>query len=155
MRVGQGFDVHGFAPGRRLMIGGVEVADHDGLAGHSDADVLCHAIADALLGAAALGDLGSHFPASGEWEDASGARILEATRDLLEQAGFTIVNVDATVIAEEPKLAPHREGMIGAISKALALDASAVSVKFTTSDGLGAIGRGEGIAASAVALITS
>lgn len=137
------------------MIGGVEISGHDGLDGHSDADVLCHAIADALLGAAGLGDLGVHFPADERWKEASGTDILEATRGLLRSEGLSIVNLDATVIAQKPKLAGHREAMLAAISQALDVEQGRVSVKFTTTDGLGSIGRGEGIAASAVALVTS
>lgn len=151
MRIGQGFDVHAFAPeGRSLVIGGVTIPHDKGLAGHSDADVLSHAIADALLGGAGIGDLGSNFPASDEWKDASSLDILEETIRLVTDAGYQISSVDATVIAELPRLAPYRAAMIANIARALGVYESIVSVKVTTTDGLGFIGRGEGIAALAV-----
>lgn len=153
-RTGIGYDVHRFAPGRRLMLGGVEIRHERGLAGHSDADVLLHAIADALLGAAALGDIGSHFPPSEtRWQDADSRRLLMHVRDLLESAGYEIANVDATVIAEEPRILPHAPAMRAAIARCLGVDAGVVSVKATTNEGLGFIGRAEGIAALAVATI--
>lgn len=155
MRVGHGFDAHAFVPGRPLVLGGVEIEHPRGLAGHSDADVVAHAIADALLGAAALGDLGRHFPADERWKDASGAALLTATASLLDRAGFEVVNVDATVVAEAPRLAPHLEAMTAVISEALSILPEAVSVKATSTDGLGFTGRGEGAACFAVALVRS
>lgn len=153
MRVGYGFDVHAFDETRPLVLGGVTIPGAPGLAGHSDADVLSHAIADALLGAAGLGDLGSRFPGNDRWRDASSLDILRATAELLATAGVHIVNIDATVIAERPRLAPHRDAMAAGVAGALRVDAAAVSVKATTTDGLGFTGRGEGIAAAAVALV--
>ncbi|MFP5297403.1 MAG: 2-C-methyl-D-erythritol 2,4-cyclodiphosphate synthase [Actinomycetota bacterium] len=155
MRVGQGFDAHRFDATRPLVIGGVEIEGHAGLSGHSDADVLSHAIADALLGAAGLGDLGERFPGNDRWKDASSLDILSETAHLLHEAGFDIVNVDSTVIAEAPRLADHKAEMVDRIASALGVDPAVVSVKATTTDGLGATGRREGIAATAVALITS
>ncbi len=153
MRVGQGFDAHAFDAGRPLVIGGVTIPDHPGLAGHSDADVLSHAIADALLGAAGLGDLGACFPADDEWQGASSLDILAETVRLLAEAGLRIVNIDATVVAQEPRIAPHRSAMVKAVSGALGLDPGALSVKATSTDGLGFAGRGDGIAAFAIALV--
>jgi 2-C-methyl-D-erythritol 2,4-cyclodiphosphate synthase len=154
MRIGQGFDAHAFAPeGRSLIIGGVTIPHDRGLSGHSDADVLSHAIADALLGAARLGDLGSNFPGDARWKDSSSLTILEETARLISTAGFVIANVDATVIAEGPRMAPHRDEMAANIAVALGVDERLVSVKATTTDGLGVIGRGEGIAAIAVVLL--
>ena len=155
MRIGQGYDVHEIDEGRPLVLGGVTIPDHPGLAGHSDADVISHAIADALLGAAGLGDLGALFPASDEWRDASSLRILEEVGRTLRREGWEISNVDATLIAESPRLAPYRDAMIDRVSEALAVDRSRVSLKGTTSDGLGFTGRGQGMAAVAVALVTS
>lgn len=155
MRVGQGFDSHAFDPDRPLVVGGVTIPGHPGLSGHSDADVLSHAIADALLGAAGLGDLGSRFPGDERWRDASSLDILRETARLIDEAGFNVVNIDATVIAESPKMAPYRDDMIANVSGALGIDASCVWVKATTTDGLGATGRREGMAATAVALLTS
>lgn len=154
MRVGQGYDAHKTDPRRPLIIGGVKVADRDGLAGHSDADVLSHAIADALLGAAGLGDLGSHFPDSERWRDASSLDILAACAALLDERGSSIVNIDSTVIAEVPRLAPYRERMIDRVAGALGIAPDLVSIKFTSTDGTGSTGRSEGIAASAVVLVT-
>jgi len=153
MRTGTGFDVHAFAAERPLVIGGVKIRDRDGLAGHSDADVLCHAIGDALLGAAALGDLGSTFPADDRWRDASGAVLLDEIAQRLRAAGWRVVNIDSTVIAEAPRLSGHVAAMVDNISAALGIDADSVSVKATTTDGLGSTGRGEGIAAMASVLI--
>lgn len=155
IRVGQGFDAHRFDASRPLIIGGVQIEGHAGLAGHSDADVLSHAIADALLGAAGLGDLGERFPGDDRWRDASSLDILSETAHLLHEAGFDIVNIDSTVIAEAPRLADHKHEMTERIAKALGIEPDVVSVKATTTDGLGATGRKDGIAASAVALITS
>jgi len=154
MRVGIGFDVHPFAPGRRLMLGGVEVPHDAGLAGHSDADVLLHAIIDALLGAAALGDIGQHFPSDDpQWRDADSRDLLRRVATMLRQAGHAVANIDATVIAQRPRIAPHVEAMRAAIADDLRLPVEQVSIKATTTDRLGAIGRGEGIAALAVALL--
>jgi 2-C-methyl-D-erythritol 2,4-cyclodiphosphate synthase len=156
MRAGIGFDMHPLAPGRPLVLGGLTIPHVEGLAGHSDGDVLCHAIIDALLGAAGLGDIGEMFPSDDERY--AGARSLDLLRqvvDRLSQAELRVVNVDATVIAEAPKLSPHREALRRSLAEALGIDASSVGVKATTTDGLGAIGRGEGIASMAVALLDS
>jgi 2-C-methyl-D-erythritol 2,4-cyclodiphosphate synthase len=154
VRIGQGFDVHAFAEGRKLILGGVEIPYARGLAGHSDADVLIHALADALLGAAALGDIGMHFPDSDPAYQGADSRVLlrEVARKLAA-AGWRIVNVDSTVIAQAPRLAPHIPAMIANLAADLGLAASAVSVKATTTERLGFTGRGEGIAAQAIALI--
>jgi len=153
-RVGIGYDIHRRAPGRRLVLGGVEIPGDWGLEGHSDADVLLHAVADALLGAVALGDLGRHFP-PGEprWKDASSLELLRLVRAMLDGRGARVVNVDATLVAEEPKLAPHRDAMCVNIAQALRIGGGQVSVKATTNEALGALGRGEGLAALAVAMV--
>lgn len=153
VRVGQGFDAHPFASGTELVIGGVVVPDSDGLEGHSDADVLCHAITDALLGAAGLGDLGGMFPPEERWRDASSIAMLEEAHAAVAEAGFILVNIDATVIAERPRLAPFLKRMGGNIARALKVDASRISVKATSTDGMGFTGRGEGIAATAVVML--
>jgi 2-C-methyl-D-erythritol 2,4-cyclodiphosphate synthase len=153
VRIGFGFDAHSFNAGRPLVLGGVELAGSPGLAGHSDADVLSHAIADALLGAAGLGDLGDRFPHEERWKDASSLEILSEVSALLRDRGAVVVNVDATVIAEQPKLGPHREQMAEKIAHALGIEGSLVSVKATTTDEMGFTGRREGIAAFAVALV--
>ncbi len=154
MRIGQGFDAHRLVPGRKLVLGGVEIPHPAGLAGHSDADVLLHAICDALLGAASLGDLGHHFPDSDpQYAEIDSRRLLRDSARKVVEAGFRIVNVDATIIAQAPRMAPHVARMIGNIAADLALAPAAVSVKATTTEGLGFAGRGEGIAAQAVALI--
>ena len=156
MRIGSGYDIHPLDSGRALILGGVNVPYECGLRGHSDGDVLAHAIIDALLGAAALGDIGRHYPAKdGQWRDASSLDLLRRTTKLVVAARYRIVNIDATVIAEAPLLAPHIDAMRLALSKALGVEQSVVSVKATTSDGLGSLGRGEGIAALAVALLDS
>lgn len=152
-RVGLGFDAHGFTTARPLVIGGVTIPNALGLAGHSDADVLCHAIADAVLGATGLGDLGERFPATSEWKDASSLEILRTCSTDAVQKGWEVVNVDATVVAETPRLAGFRDEILGNIALALDVDVSSVAVKFTTTDGLGFVGRSEGIAAIAVALV--
>ena len=153
-RTGIGYDVHPFAADRRLVLGGVEIPSERGLAGHSDADVLLHAIADALLGAAALGDIGQHFPPSDpRWKDLDSRRILERTAVLVRAAGFEPVNVDATVIAEAPRIGPYAERIRDTIAACLALTREDVGLKATTNEGMGFIGRGEGIAALAVATI--
>jgi 2-C-methyl-D-erythritol 2,4-cyclodiphosphate synthase len=155
MRIGQGYDVHALVPGRRLVIGGVEIAHDRGLAGHSDADVLLHAICDALIGAAALGDIGTHFPdTDARYRDADSRLLLRAVAQLLDRQGWRVVNIDSTIIAESPRMAPHIPRMRENIATDLGLSASAVNVKAKTNEKLGSIGRGEGIAAQAVALIT-
>ncbi|MDQ3940799.1 MAG: 2-C-methyl-D-erythritol 2,4-cyclodiphosphate synthase [Actinomycetota bacterium] len=153
MRIGLGFDAHARDGTRRLVLGGVVVPDVPGLAGHSDADVLCHSIADALLGAAALGDLGSRFPDTDEWRDASSLTILSEAAQLLGRAAWDVVNVDATLIAEAPRLAPYRDAMVNNIAAAIGIETGQVSVKATTTDTMGFTGRGEGMAAIAVASI--
>ncbi|HET6343060.1 MAG TPA: 2-C-methyl-D-erythritol 2,4-cyclodiphosphate synthase [Gemmatimonadota bacterium] len=154
VRTGIGFDVHPFAEGRRLVLGGVEIDHPRGLAGHSDADVVCHAIADAILGAAALGDIGHHFPPDDpRWKDADSRDLLRVVAALLRDAGWEIVNVDATVLAEAPRIAPHSDAMRSEIAAALSIGLNEVGVKATTMEGLGSIGRREGIAAMAVATI--
>lgn len=154
MRIGFGFDVHRLEEGRPLILGGVTVDHSRGLAGHSDADVLSHAICDALLGAAGLGDLGAHFPdTDAEWKDASGHLLLSRTVAILQDSGYVPVNVDATVCAQSPRLSPHREAMVRNLAMALRLPESRVSVKFTTTERLGFEGREEGMSASAVAQV--
>mgnify|MGYP001195672659 CR=1 FL=1 len=155
MRMGLGYDVHAFsaAPERRLMLGGVEFPGEPGLAGHSDADVVTHAICDALLGAAALGDIGDHFPPGDPaWRDADSLMLLGRVVEMLGDR-FTISNVDVTVIAELPLIGARRDEMRAALATAMGIDVGQVSVKATTNERLGAIGRSEGIAALAVALI--
>ena len=155
MRIGQGVDVHALVTGRPLIIGGVTIPFERGLAGHSDADVLLHAITDALLGAAALGDIGRHFPdTDARYKGADSRVLLRDTVRLLVDRGFRIVNVDSTVIAEAPRLASHIPFMVTNIATDLGIDATRVSVKAKTSERLGFVGRGEGIVAQAVALIT-
>lgn len=154
MRIGQGFDVHALAAGRRLVIGGVDIPFERGLAGHSDADVLLHAICDALIGAAGLGDIGAHFPDTDpRYKDADSRKLLREVRNLLTARNFDIVNVDATVIAQAPRMAPHVAAMRANIGADLGIDPRAVNIKAKTAERLGTIGRGEGIAAEAVALI--
>jgi 2-C-methyl-D-erythritol 2,4-cyclodiphosphate synthase len=154
MRIGQGLDVHAFVAGRKLVIGGVEIPHHKGLAGHSDADVLLHAICDALLGAAALGDIGRHYPDSDpKYSDIDSRMLLRDVAAKVKGQGFKIVNVDATIVAEAPRMAPHVARMIGNIAADLGVQPAAINVKATTTEQLGFIGRGEGIAALAVALI--
>lgn len=153
-RVGIGYDIHAFDPARTLVLGGVPIEGHPGLAGHSDADVVLHAIIDALLGAAALGDIGTHFPPDDvQWKDASSIRLLTTTIEMLSERGFAVENVDCTVIAESPRLAPHIGAMRDRIADVLALESTRVNVKATTNEGLGPIGHGEGIAAMAVAML--
>ena len=154
MRIGQGYDVHRLVNGRKLILGGVEIEYSLGLLGHSDADVLLHAISDALLGAAALGDIGKHFPDTDErYRGADSIKLLAAVGVLLREKGYTIVNIDSTVLAQAPKLAPHILKMRQNIAKALDIDVEAVSVKATTEEKLGFTGTREGIAAQAVCLI--
>jgi 2-C-methyl-D-erythritol 2,4-cyclodiphosphate synthase len=154
MRVGFGFDAHRKDARRPLVIGGVTIPEGPGLAGHSDADVLSHAVADALLGAARLGDLGERFPGDDRWRDASSLEILSITGGLLRAEGWRIENIDSTVVAAAPRLSPYRDQMTTRVAAALDIQPAAVSVKATTTDGLGFTGRGEGIAAYAVALIS-
>ncbi|MFP5351982.1 MAG: 2-C-methyl-D-erythritol 2,4-cyclodiphosphate synthase [Actinomycetota bacterium] len=151
MRVGIGVDAHRFAVERPLVIGGLTLEYELGLAGHSDADVLCHAIGDALLGAAGLGDLGTWFPSEDKWEGVSSLVLLDEIRSAVAGAGWRVVNVDATVIAEAPKLAPHITDMTTNIARAIGVQPDIVSIKATTTDGMGFTGRGEGIASLAVA----
>ena len=150
MRVGIGYDVHKFAEGRKLILGGVEIPYEKGLLGHSDADVIVHAIMDALLGAAALGDIGQHFPDSDpEYEGISSIRLLEKVRDLLDENGYVIGNIDSIIIAQRPKMMPHLPQMRQNVADALGVGIDRVSIKATTEEGLGFTGRGEGIAAQA------
>lgn len=154
LRIGMGYDVHKLVEGRKLILGGVEIAHNLGLLGHSDADVLLHAIKDALLGAAALGDIGRHFPDSDEqYKGVSSLLLLEKVSEILKTHGYQVNNVDATVVAEKPKLAPHIPTMNGNIAKVLGIEANQVNVKATTTEGLGFTGQKEGIAAYAVATI--
>ena len=154
MRVGVGYDSHRFAPGRPLVLGGVRVPFELGLAGHSDADVVAHAITDALLGAAALGDIGSHFPPEDErWRHADSVELLRSAVRLLAERNYQVVNVDVTVVLETPKLRPHVDAMREALARALEVSPDNVSVKAKTNEQMGWIGRGEGVAGMAVALI--
>ncbi len=156
MRIGQGYDVHRLVEGRKLILGGVEIPYEKGLLGHSDADVLVHAVMDALLGAAALGDIGQHFPDTDpKYEGISSIRLLRNVGELLEREGYVIENIDATIIAQRPKLAPYRPRMAENITRALKLEEGRVSVKATTEEGLGFTGSGEGISAQAITLLTS
>jgi 2-C-methyl-D-erythritol 2,4-cyclodiphosphate synthase len=155
-RVGFGVDIHRLVEGRKLILGGVSLPSPRGLDGHSDADVLLHAISDALLGAANLGDIGTHFPDTDpRFKDASSLLLLEQVGTLLDEHGYQVVNIDSTVLIEQPKIAPHTDAMRLAISRALGIQPDQVSIKATTNEGLGEIGRGEGAAAYAVALISS
>lgn len=154
VRVGLGYDVHRVKAGRPLVLGGVRFESEWGLDGHSDADVLAHAVGDALLGAAGLGDLGEHFPpGDARWKDASSLDLLTRIAGLLGDRGARIVNVDVMLVAEAPKLAPHRATMCANVARALGVAADAVSIKATTNETLGAVGRREGLAAMAVALV--
>jgi len=153
-KIGLGFDVHPFAEGRKLILGGVEIPFKRGLAGYSDADVLCHAIGDALLGAAALGDIGDHFPPDDpQWKDANSLKLLTEIEHKVWQARFKVVNVDATLILEKPKIAPYKYQMRKNIAAALKISVDNVSVKATTTEKLGFTGREEGIAAMAAATL--
>jgi 2-C-methyl-D-erythritol 2,4-cyclodiphosphate synthase len=154
MRIGQGFDVHALVPGRRLVLGGVHIPHHLGLEGHSDADVLLHAICDALLGAAGLGDIGRHYPDSdAQYAEIDSRRLLRDVAAKLAAGNWRVVNVDATVVAQAPRLAPHFAAMTVNIAADLGIAGALVNLKATTTEGLGFTGRGEGIAAMAVALI--
>jgi 2-C-methyl-D-erythritol 2,4-cyclodiphosphate synthase len=155
IRIGHGYDAHRFAEGRSLVLGGVTIAHPRGLSGHSDADVLAHAVTDALLGAMGLGDMGRHFPSSDEeWRDANSIDMLRRAREMAESAGGRPTQVDCTVYLETPKLAPHLGGMVKNLADALGLSPGDVSIKATTTDGMGFVGREEGAAASAVMLVT-
>lgn len=154
MRIGEGFDVHALVEGRPLIIGGVTIPFEKGLAGHSDADVLLHAIGDALLGAAGLGDIGRHFPDSDpKFAGADSRALLREVGSMLAQAGFSIGNIDSTIIAQQPKMAPFIQDMVANIAGDLQVDPDKVSVKAKTTEKLGFTGRGEGIAAKAIALL--
>jgi 2-C-methyl-D-erythritol 2,4-cyclodiphosphate synthase len=153
-RSGIGYDSHRFEAGRRLVLGGVEVPSARGLAGHSDADVLTHAVIDALLGASGLGDIGQHFPDTDErWRDADSLDLLSEVAVFLEEHGFAVTHVDATVVCESPRLGPHRDEMRRSLASTIGVSPRAVNVKFTTNEGMGWIGRGEGVAALAVATL--
>jgi len=155
IRIGIGYDVHRLVEGRKLMIGGVDIPYDKGLLGHSDADVLLHAVCDALLGAAGLGDIGKHFPdSSPQYKGISSILILEEVYQLLREVGFSVNNIDATIVAERPKMAPHISDMVRNIATALKADQSLINVKATTTEGLGFTGTGDGIAAYAVVAIT-
>ena len=154
LRVGEGWDVHALVPGRALVIGGVQIPFHLGLLGHSDADVLLHAVTDALLGAAALGDIGRHFPdTDARWRGADSWTLLQYTGELLRAAGWRIGNIDSTVVAQAPKLAPYMAAMCARMASALALDVAQVNVKAKTAERLGPVGQGQSIEARAVVLI--
>ena len=154
IRTGTGYDVHRLVADRKLMIGGVDIPYEKGLHGHSDADVLLHAICDALLGAAGLGDMGNHFPDTDEaYRNIASSILLKHVDRLLSEQGFRVQNIDATIVAERPKMAPHLAAMVSNIASAVAADPSMVNVKATTTEGLGFTGRGEGIAAFAVCTI--
>lgn len=154
MRIGQGFDVHALVTGRKLIIGGVDIPNEKGLDGHSDADVLLHALCDALLGAGAMGDIGRHFPdTDARYKNADSRMLLREVSRLVQEAGYRIVNIDATIIAQAPKMAPHVPAMVNNIAADLGLSRGQVNVKATTTEGLGCTGRGEGIAAEAVVLL--
>ena len=154
MRIGQGFDVHALVTGRALIIGGVTIAFEKGLDGHSDADVLLHAVCDALLGAAGLGDIGRHFPdTDSRYKDADSRVLVREVARLLHDNGFHVVNVDSTIIAQAPKMAPHIPAMIANLAADLGIERGRVNVKAKTTERLGFTGRGEGIAAQAIALV--
>lgn len=154
MRIGFGYDIHPLVPDRALLIGGVSVPFEKGLLGHSDADVLCHAIADALLGAADLGDIGEHFPDTDPaYKDSSSLDLLSQVQAKVDQAGYVIINIDTVIIAENPKISPYKKEMVANIQKALHLDSGSVSIKATTHEGFGPVGQGQAIAAYAVTLL--
>lgn len=154
MRIGQGYDVHALVPGRKLIIGGVDIPYEQGLDGHSDADVLLHAVCNALLGAAAMGDIGRHFPdTDARYKDADSRVLLREVSRMVQDAGYRVVNIDATIIAQAPKMAPHAAAMVNNIAADLGLSRGQVNVKAATTERLGYAGRGEGIAAEAVVLL--
>ena len=153
-RVGNGYDVHRLIEGRKLILGGVDIPHALGLDGHSDADALCHALCDALLGACNAGDLGTHFPdTDGKWKGFSSLAFLEKVGEIVKESGYHVVNTDATIVARKPKLAPHIEAMKRNIAKSLGIDATQVSIKATTTETLGFSGREEGIAVYAIVLL--
>jgi len=154
MRAGLGYDVHRLVTGRKLMLGGVEIPFEKGLLGHSDADVLLHALCDAMLGAAGMGDIGMHFPdTDSRYKNISSLVLLESTRVMVRNAGYRVENIDVTVFAQAPKIAPYRIAIQKSIASALQLEIDAVNIKATTTEGLGTIGEGEGIGAMCVALL--
>lgn len=156
MRIGQGVDIHPFDPSRPLILGGVRISDTGGLSGHSDADAVLHAITDALLGAAGAGDIGHYFPSTDErWRNADSSQFVREALRLVGGMDATVANIDVTIIAQQPKLAPHREAMVASIAELLNVPRSHVNVKATTTDHLGFIGRGEGICAMAIVLVSS
>jgi 2-C-methyl-D-erythritol 2,4-cyclodiphosphate synthase len=156
LRIGQGIDAHRLIPGRPLVVGGVSIPYERGLEGHSDGDVLLHAIADALLGALGAGDLGRHFPSSDEsLRGIASVEILSRVMGMVRERGFQVVNVDATVVAQAPRLASHQDAMEAVVAEALGVPADAVNLKVTSTDRLGAVGRGEGMAATAAVLVRS
>ena len=156
MRVGQGIDVHAFGPGDHIVLGGVRIGHTHGVKAHSDGDVVIHALCDAILGALALGDIGAHFPPSDErWRGADSRVFLRHCAQIMRNSGYALANADVTVVCERPQIAPHRAAMCANLAADLGGDASLVSVKATTSEGLGFTGRGEGIAAFAVALLVA
>ncbi len=155
-RTGIGYDSHRLAAGRKLILGGIEIPFEKGLSGHSDADILLHAVTDALLGAAGLGDIGSHFPPSDpQWKDADSLVFLNHARSLVEERGYRIVNVDVALIIERPKIGPHREQICRKVAESLGIDVDRVSVKAKTAEGLGPVGRGEAAEAHAVVTIAN
>jgi len=154
MRIGLGYDVHAFAEGRALVLGGVEIEHPVGLAGHSDADVLVHALMDAILGAMRAGDIGAHFPdTDAAWAGASSIALLARVGDLMRAGGWSLVDADTVLVLESPRISPHRDTMRIRMAEALGVDAARVGLKATTTEGLGAMGRGEGVAAQAVVLL--
>lgn len=154
LRIGQGYDVHRLASGRKMVIGGVEIPSDMGIVGHSDADVLLHAICDAMLGALALGDIGKHFPDTDpSYKGISSLRLLAHVHELIRSKNYEVINIDSTVILEKPKIGPHVQKMRQAISEMLGLDINSISIKATTSEGMGFVGHEEGIAAQAVVLL--
>lgn len=153
MRIGMGFDIHRLVSGRRLILGGVEIAHEKGLLGHSDADVLTHAVCDALLGAAGLGDIGQHFPdTDSTWAGIESLKLLERVREMIVN-DWIIANLDVTVMAQAPKIGPYREAMALRLAAVLGVNPTQINIKATTTEGLGAVGRGEGIAAQCIVLL--
>ena len=154
MRIGIGYDIHQLKRGRRLVLGGVTIPFEKGLLGHSDADVLLHAVCDALLGAAGLGDIGLYFPdTDNEFKDMESIKLLDRTNKMIREKGFTIINIDSTIFAEAPKLSPYRKEMEINIAQTLEIDPCRINIKATTTEGLGVIGKGEGIGAMSVVLL--
>jgi 2-C-methyl-D-erythritol 2,4-cyclodiphosphate synthase len=155
MRIGQGIDIHPFDESRPLLLGGVRISESGGLKGHSDADVVLHALTDALLGAAGAGDIGEYFPSSDErWRNTESSRFVREAKSILAERTYEIENIDITIVAEKPRIAPHREAIAASVAKMLDLPRGHVNVKATTTDHLGFIGRGEGICAMAVVLLS-